>query len=128
MRVSVQLKYAAYLSILSFSFLIIGLFLIPGQISGISRNQFLLTLSFYFLVNLVVISLFFKGKRKDPKKSLLYTFSAISAKFLLYLLFIVIYFLVTKNLSTTYLIVFFILYLAFTLFTVLAIVKALKAK
>ena len=128
MRVSVQLKYAAYLSILSFSFLIIGLFLIPGQISGISRNQFLLTLSFYFLVNLVVISLFFKGKRKDPKKSLLYTFSAISAKFLLYLLFIVIYFLVTKNLSTTYLIVFFILYLAFTFFTVLAIVKALKAK
>lgn len=128
MRVSVQLKYAAYLLVLTLSFLIIGLFLIPNQISGISRNQFLLTLSFYFLVNLVVISLFFKGKRKDPKKSLLYTFSAISAKFLLYLLFIVIYFLVTKNLSTTYLIVFFILYLAFTLFTVLAIVKALKAK
>ena len=128
MRVSVQLKYAAYLLVLTLSFLIIGLFLIPNQISGISRNQFLLTLSFYFFVNLVVISLFFKGKRKDPKKSLLYTFSAISAKFLLYLLFIVIYFLVTKNLSTTYLIVFFILYLAFTLFTVLAIVKALKAK
>ena len=128
MRVSVQLKYAAYLLVLTLSFLIIGLFLIPDQISGINRNQFLLTLSFYFLVNLVVISLFFKGKRKDPKKSLLYTFSAISAKFLLYLLFIVIYFLVTKNLSTTYLIVFFILYLAFTLFTVLAIVKALKTK
>lgn len=128
MRVSLQLKYAAYLSVLSLSFLLIGLFLIPDQISGISRNQFLLTLSFYFLVNLVVLSLFFKGKSKDPKKSLLYTFSAISAKFLLYLLFIVVYFLVTKNLSTSYLIVFFILYLAFTLFTVLAIVKALKAK
>ncbi len=128
MRVSLQLKYAAYLSVLSLSFLLIGLFLIPDQITGISRNQFLLTLSFYFLVNLVVLSLFFKGKSKDPKKSLLYTFSAISAKFLLYLLFIVVYFLVTKNLSTSYLIVFFILYLAFTLFTVLAIVKALKAK
>lgn len=128
MRVSLQLKYAAYLSVLSLSFLLIGLFLIPDQITGISRNQFLLTLSFYFLVNLVVLSLFFKGKSKDPKKSLLYTFSAISAKFLLYLLFIVVYFLITKNLSTSYLIVFFILYLAFTLFTVLAIVKALKAK
>ena len=128
MRVSLQLKYAAYLSVLSLSFLLIGLFLIPDQITGISRNQFLLTLSFYFLVNLVVLSLFFKGKSKDPRKSLLYTFSAISAKFLLYLLFIVVYFLVTKNLSTSYLIVFFILYLAFTLFTVLAIVKALKAK
>lgn len=128
MRVSIQLKYAAYLLVLSLSFLIIGLFLIPDQITGISRNQFLLTLSFYFLVNLVVIFLFFKGKRKDPKKSLLYTFSAISAKFLLYLLFIVIYFLVTKNLSTSYLIVFFILYLAFTLFTLLTIIKALKTK
>ena len=126
MRVSVQLKYAAYLTLITLIFLFIGLILIPAKISGISLNQFLLTLGFYFIVNQVVLYLFFKGKKKDPKKSVLYTFSAVSAKFLFYLLFIVIYYLVTKNLSTGYIIVFFILYLAFTLFTALVIVKALK--
>ena len=126
MRVSLQVKYAAYLSLITLVFLFAGLILIPTIISGISLNQFLLTLGFYFIVNQIVLYLFFKGKKKDPKKSVLYTFSAVSAKFLFYLLFIVIYYLVTKNLSTGYLIVFFILYLAFTLFTAFAIVKTLK--
>lgn len=126
MRVSIQVKYAAYLTLITLTFLFIGLILIPAKIPGISLEQFLLTLGFYFIVNQVVLYLFFKGKKKDPKKSVLYTFSAVSAKFLFYLLFIVIYYLVTKNLSTGYIIVFFILYLAFTLFTALVIVKALK--
>lgn len=127
MRTSIQLKYATYLTTLTLSFLILGLVFIPGKISGITRNQFLLTIALYFLVNQVVLYLFFKGRSKAPNKSILYTFAAVSAKFMCYLLFIVIYYLVTKNLSTSYLIVFFILYLAFTLFTVLVIVKVLKS-
>ena len=120
------LKFVIYLAIIYISFFITGSLAIPGKISSINLSQFLLTLSFFFIVNLTLIWVFFKGLIRNPKKAILSTFFLIASKFLVYLVFILVYYLITKNLTLEYLIVFFVLYLAFTFYTLYVLIITLK--
>lgn len=120
------LKFVIYLAIIYISFFVTGSLAIPGKISSINLSEFLLTLSFFFIVNLTLIWVFFKGLIRNPKKAILSTFSLIVSKFLVYLVFILVYYLITKNLTLEYLIVFFVLYLAFTFYTLYVLIQILK--
>ena len=119
---------AVSLTIMSFFFLAVGQFLVPLIFPLLDRGQVIITIIFFFLVNMGVLLAFFRGLDKNPKNGLLYTFAAISAKFLAYITFILLFYLLTKNLSSNYLILFFVLYLAFTIFILLALVKELKTR
>lgn len=90
--------------------------------------EYAITVTYLFLVGQAVLFLFFKGLKKSPGKGVIYTFVSVSAKFLLYLVFLVVFWLVTKNLTSDYLIVFFVLYLAFTFYVLTVMVKILKNK
>jgi len=119
---------AVSLTIMSFFFLAVGQFLVPLIFPLLDRGQVIITIIFFFFVNMGVLLAFFRGLDKNPKNGLLYTFAAISAKFLAYIIFILLFYLLTKNLSSNYLILFFVLYLAFTIFILLALVKELKTR
>jgi len=121
-------KFISYLVIIYIAFFITGILAIAGKISSINLSQFLITLSFFFIVNLTLIWVFFKGLTKNPKKTILSTFSLIASKFLVYLVFILVYYLITKNLTLEYLFIFFVLYLAFTSYTLYVLIKTLKTK
>ena len=119
---------AASLTVMSILFLAIGQFLIPLIFPLLDKTHIIITIIYFFLVNMGVLFAFFHGLNKNPRSGLLYTFGAIAAKFLAYLTFIVLFYLLTKNISLNYLILFFVLYLAFTIFILLALVKELNSR
>ncbi len=87
------------------------------------------TVSFVFsVVALITISVFLKGQTKEPDSQTLHTLVALSLKFLLELTFALIWFIVAKKTSLESVLMFFVLYLALSLFSITVIVKTLKNK
>ena len=108
--------------------LISGYFLIPEVLTSITPGQFLFTLLYFFLFTLLLFVLFYRGLTKDPQKGILYTFGAIALKLFVHMVYILVFYLLTKNLTMDFIIVFFVLYLAFTLYLILTFIKELKSK
>jgi len=128
MRGSGFISPVASLLFLTAFFFIAGRLVIPQLLPDLNLNSFYLTLSYFLIVNVLVLILFFKGSSKNPEKAIVYTLLTISLKFILYISFILIYYLITKNLSKGYLIIFFLLYLTFSFFTLFAVLKELKLR
>jgi len=70
----------------------------------------------------------FAGIQKENKEGMVFLLGGIGVKFLLYLLFILLFWIVTKNLSKAFIVTFFALYLVFTFFTAGHLLKLLKNK
>jgi hypothetical protein len=77
---------------------------------------------------LISLLIFFDGTSSDAKKSVLMTLVAVSVKFLLSLIIALLFFVIFKNRETGSVILFFILYLAFTVFILLTFLNILKKK
>lgn len=89
----------------------------------------LAVLSFVFaLISMITILIFFNGLKKGAGSQAMHTLVAMSVKFLLELFFALIWFLIMKKTDTSSVVLFFVLYLAFTLFSVFIILKTLKNK
>jgi hypothetical protein len=74
------------------------------------------------------ILIFLKGQTKEPDGQTLYSLAAVSLKFLLEIVFALLWFIVAKKSSLPSVLMFFVLYLTVTLFTIWVIVKTLKDK
>ena len=85
----------------------------------------LLSLIFTVITSLVLI-VFITGQKKNPESQAMHTLSAIGVKFLLELLLAFLWFFVGKKSGLPDVLLFFVLYLAFTLFSILVISKELK--
>jgi len=89
----------------------------------------LLTLSFVFTTIIIVcIVIFTKGLSKSPQNSSLYTFFSLGTKLLLEIILVIFWFVIAKKNSIEVVLIFFILYLAFTLFLISIILKTLNKK
>lgn len=122
------MKYHFFLTLL-FLILIPGGWILTSHTNiRFEFSEFAITVTYLFLVSQTVLYLFFKGLEKSPGKGVIYTFVSLSAKFIMYLVFLVVFWLVAKNLTADYLITFFVLYLAFTFFVLIVMVKTLKNK
>jgi hypothetical protein len=77
---------------------------------------------------LISLLIFFDGTSSDARKSVLMTLVAVSVKFLLSLIIALLFFVIFKNRETGSVILFFILYLAFTVFILLTFLNILKKK
>jgi hypothetical protein len=85
--------------------------------------------SFVFsVVALITISIFLKGQTKEPDSQTLHTLVALSLKFLLELIFALLWFFVAKKTALQSVLIFFVLYLALSLFSIMVLVKTLKNK
>jgi hypothetical protein len=85
--------------------------------------------SFVFsAIALITISIFLKGQTKEPDSQTLHTLVALSLKFLLELVFALLWFFVAKKTSLQSVLIFFVLYLALSLFSIMVLVKTLKNK
>ncbi len=128
MRSSYFRNTVVSLLFLTFFFFIAGWLTIPQLLPELSLNSFYLTLSYFLFVNLMISFLFFRGSSKKPEKAIVNTLLAIILKFLLYIIFILFYYFITKNLSKGYLFIYFILYLAFSFIILFFILKELKIR
>ncbi len=102
--------------------------LIPRLHVEITPGIFLLTLGSVTLVNLLTYLVMYTGIQKNSKEGVVYLLGGIGVKFLLYLLFILLLWITTKNLSKPFIVTFFALYLVFTFFTAGHLLKLLKNK
>ena len=90
-------------------------------------DAFVLSPSFSAIA-IITLFIFFKGLAKEPDNQTLYFLVALSLKFLLELLLVLLWFIVAKKTSLPSVLMFFVLYLSLTLFTLWVIMKTLKNK
>ena len=89
----------------------------------------LLILSSVFTVIIIVCMIIFtKGQSKTSQSGLWYTFVSMGVKLLLEMILAILWFVVAKKSNVEVVLMFFILYLPFTLFLILTILKTLKKK
>jgi hypothetical protein len=94
----------------------------------ISLADIVILSTVFSFIALITIIIFFKGQTKEPDKQTLYTLVAVSLKFLLEIVFALLWFILAKKTSLQSVLMFFVLYLALTLYAIWVIVKTLKNK
>ena len=82
----------------------------------------------FSIIAIITLVIFFKGQIKDPETQTLYSLVSLGLKFLLEMVLALVWFIVVKKTSLPSVLIFFVLYLAFTLFSVFIILKILKNK
>ena len=125
-----KLQLRNFLSLLVFSLIVICavyLFLTVVHLNLMLSEGIILTVVFSF-ISLITIFIFFRGQFRESQSQALHTLVSLSLKFLLELLLTIIWFIIAKKTSSESVLMFFVLYLAFSLFSILNILKALKNK
>ena len=123
-----RIRFIWQLLVLTSILALLGMVLIPRFNVEISPAVFLITLASVTIVNLLTYLVMYAGIQKNSKEGVVYLLGGIGVKFLLYLLFILLFWIATKNLSKPFIVTFFALYLVFTFFTAGHLLKILKNK
>lgn len=122
------IRYYMFLLILSMLVIIMVLGLnriMPDLFNPVST---LILAGGFSSIAFVSLLIFFNGQRSDPEKSVFMTLITLGVKMLLSFVLALLFFVVFKNNQTGSVILFFILYLAFTVFVFLTIFSVLKRK
>jgi len=123
-----RIRFVWQLLVLASILVLTGLLLIFYTELNIHPYDFLLSLGAVTAINLITYLIMYKGILKNDREGMVYVLGGIGIKFLLYLLFILLFWLVSKNLSNPFIVTFFALYLIFTFFTAGHLLKLLKNK
>jgi hypothetical protein len=94
----------------------------------ISLSDIVILSTIFSLVAFITLFIFFKGQSKEPESQTLHILVAISLKFLMEIVFALIWFIVAKKTSLASVLMFFVLYLCLSVFSVGFILKTLKNK
>lgn len=119
-----------YLLLILYSLLIVAIFL---SVSGILElpillKTFLLLTGGFTIISLSALMIFFFGQNSNPEKNVFSTLIALGVKMLLSFILALLFFVVFKNRETGSVILFFVLYLAFTFFVFLTFLRIIKQK
>ncbi len=112
-------------TLLVFAFMAIVILLVPLQVS---ISELLLTTFIFSVITSLALLLFLLGTDRSPERQPLYTMGAVGLKLFLFIIYAIVYFVVFKNTGAVYIILFFLLYLAFTIYLLRIVVKTLKIK
>lgn len=106
--------------------LLVSYFLISVFNLNLKFTSILLLSLIYTVITSLVLIVFISGQKKNPESQAIHTLSAIGVKFLSELLLAFLWFFVGKKSGLSDVLLFFVLYLAFTLFSILVISKELR--
>jgi len=82
--------------------------------------------SLFSLISIITLTIFFRGRTREPDSQTMHTLVSISLKFLLDMVLALIWLIISKKTSLTSVFLFFVIYLTLTLFTLFVILKTLK--
>jgi Na+/glutamate symporter len=120
-------KYLLNLLLLNIILLAGGILL--SYLTGIvTADEIIFQLAGYSFISIIIFVIFNQGQSKEPDSQTIHTLLAVCLKLLLEMVFALIWFVLLKKNTMQYVIVFFVLYLAFTLFSIFYILKTLKNK
>ena len=123
-----RVRFIWQLLVLGSVLALLGIILIPRIHLEVTMVDFLITLGSLIIINLITYLLMYNGIQKNNKEGIVFLLGGIGVKFLLYLMFILLFWIATKNLSKAFILTFFALYLMFTFFTAGHLLKLLKNK
>ena len=90
--------------------------------------NFLSMVLYYSLVNILAWEIMYRGITKKSRDGMVVLLAGLGIKFLFYLAYILIYWLVVKNIGKAFIVTFFALYLGFTFLLAINLFKLLKNK
>lgn len=123
-----RIRYIWQLLVIASFFLVLGILLIPRLNIELNLNSYLVSLIAVTAINLIAYLVMITGIQKSNREGVVILMAGVGLKFLLYLLYILVFWLVTKNLSKPFIITFFALYLGFTFLLAAHLFKVLKNK
>lgn len=123
-----RIRFIWQLLVLASFFALLGIVLLPHLDVEIKPVVYLITLGSVTLINLLTYIVMQAGIKKNNREGVVYLLGGIGMKFMLYLLFILLFWIVTKILLKPFILTFFALYLVFTFFTAGHLLKLLKNK
>ena len=123
-----QIRYIWQLLVLSSFLLILGLLAIPRIDVDLELSLFIITLLSVTGINLLAWFVMVRGIRKSNRDGVVVLLAGIGLKFLLYLLYILVFWMITKILTKPFIITFFALYLVFTVLLAANLFKILNNK
>ncbi len=123
-----NVRFIWQLLVLTSVLLILGILVIPMLGIKLSLYHYIITLLSVAGISLLAYLVMTRGILKSSRDGVVFLLAGIGVKFLLYLLYILVYWLVTKNLTKPFIITFFALYLIFTILLAGHLFKLLKNK
>ncbi len=123
-----RIRYTWQLLVLVLLLVILGILIFPRINVDFSLKSYFVTLLSVAAINLVAYYLMSIGIQKSERNGVILLLAGIGLKFLLYLLYILVYWLVTNNFLKPFIITFFALYLVFTFLLAIHLFKMLKNK
>ena len=121
-------RFIWQLLVLASLLILLGILMIPRLGIEISINGYVATVISVTGINFVAWFILVYGITKSNREGMVVLLAGIGLKFLLYLLYILVFWLVTKNLLKPFIFTFFVLYLIFTFFLAGHLFKLLKNK
>lgn len=79
-------------------------------------------------ITLLSLSVFQRGRNKEPGSQTMHLFVALAVKMLLEMVLALLWFVIAKKPYPSNLLLFFVLYLAFTLYSIILMLNTLKSK
>ncbi len=96
--------------------------------TGLNLDDMLILSGGFSGIAIITLFIFFKGRTKEPDSQTLYIMVAISLKFLLDIFTALVWFIVGKKTSLASVLMFFVIYLTLTLFSINGMLKTLRNK
>jgi hypothetical protein len=106
----------------------IGFLLTSLTNPDLSNADIAILSSVFSIITITTLVIFFKGQAKEPDSQTLHSLVAVSLKFLLEMVFALLWFYIAKKTYLESVFMFFVIYLTFTLFLVRVILKILRNK
>ena len=112
----------------SASITLLGILIIVFIPVNFPAVNFLVMVAVQTLITIIIYLIMARGVERRDKGGVVYLMGGIGLKFILYLIYILVYWIITKNLSKPFIIAFFLLYLVFTFLMVRSLFKILNLK
>jgi len=125
---SILLKRIVNTGILTLILSIAGVMLSMKYPELFDRQSITIMVVSMFVISSTVIIIVSAGESKPADVQTMYSFASLGAKFLLSAILALVYFIGFKKDGMNNILLFFILYLAFTVYTVIVIVKVLNIR
>lgn len=123
-----RIRFTWQLLVLASILVLLGILVLNGIDADLTPAAFLGTALSVAGINFLTYLLMSAGIRKNNREGVVFLLAGIGLKFLLYLLFILLVWILTKNLTKAFILTFFALYLIFTFFTAFHLINLLKNK
>jgi hypothetical protein len=120
------IKYLVLLLLLNIFLLGSGFILVSSGILNIYFNDIIVLSLLYSIINFLTIIIFLRGQSREADSQTMHTLLSVSFKFIIELILALIWFIVAKKTTFHSVLLFFVLYLAFTLISIWLILKTLK--